>query len=145
MTFLGILVWSPLFLVLAYWLSPKEKQRVNLLLALSGLIVIAGLALFSYALILPEPRFQTLVTHYLITDLSGRFSIWEVLRTLRNSFLILFFGYSPAALLSIALAGFYFLKQRYWSLIISALIVAGVFYSLGACNRQSSHFKGVSI
>jgi len=128
MNFMGILVWSPLFMILIFWLSPKEKFWINLSLVGFGLILAVGLAWLSYAALLSHERFSVFISDYLLANLSGRFSVWNILRAFRNSLLILFAGFSPITILVICLSGFRFWQKQQWLLIFTMLVIGGIFY-----------------
>jgi len=130
MTFIGILIWTPLFLILVFYLSAKEQLWKNLFLVGLGLVLTIGLSLFFYSQILSKGQFQSFLEYLFINPLGG-FSVWEIGRTLRNCLLILFTGFSPAAFLALIVGGFYCLKNRRWFLLLTALVIGGIFYLTG--------------
>jgi len=128
MTFFGIIIWAPLLMVLVYFVSAKSRFWVNLTLIGTGILSITATALFSYALLLSQGGFSTFVNDYLFANLSNHFSLWEIARTLRNSFFILFAGFSPAAPLAVLLSGIRFLKNRRFPELLVTALIGAIFY-----------------
>jgi len=148
--FVGILLWMPVFLGWAIFKSKKLNWHQNLgwslgIIIASFLIAITGLyGLLSLSQTIdPTFRLKSLLLGYGGGGIFSGWNILNILRMLRNDGLILFYGYSLAAILGLMITGFYLVKQKKWPLIIFLLtfflpfIIIGKFWYGGLFGRYS--------
>ncbi len=148
--FVGILLWTPVFIGLVFLKSKKDNLIKNIvwglaIVAFSFLIGIGGLwFLLSFIKsINPVIRLKSLLFGY---GGNGIFTDWgflNFLRTIRNDALILFYGYSISAILSLTISGFYLIKKKKYLLLIFLLsfflpfFLTGKFWYGGLFGRYS--------
>jgi len=148
--FVGILLWMPVFLGWAIFKSKKLNWHQNLgwslgIIIASFLIAITGLyGLLSLSQTIdPTLRLKSLLLGYGGGGIFSGWNILNILRMLRNDGLILFYGYSLAAILGLMITGVYLVKQKKWPLIIFLLtfflpfIIIGKFWYGGLFGRYS--------
>jgi hypothetical protein len=138
--FIGILLWTPIFIGLTVLKSKKINWHdifwsltliiFSLLLAISGLYFLSSIFriknfLFGYGEALLDWGFLS------------------ILRMLRNDGLVLFYGYSIAAILGLLITGIYLFKKKNWSVLIFFLsfflpfLLTGKFWYGGLFGRYA--------
>ncbi|MCJ7804322.1 glycosyltransferase family 39 protein, partial [Patescibacteria group bacterium] len=148
--FVGILLWSPAFFSLVI-LRSKKIDWQNIIWSLETVLVSSVLAMIGLYWLLSSSHIidplLRLKTIFLVYGGGGIFSGWSlinILRMLRNDSLILFYGYSAAAILGLIISGFYLLKEKKWPLVIFLLsffipfIISGKFWYGGLFGRYSA-------
>jgi 4-amino-4-deoxy-L-arabinose transferase-like glycosyltransferase len=148
--FVGILLWTPVFIGLAFLKSKKDNLGKNIIWGLSVVVVsfliaIGGLwFLLSFIkTINPAVRLKNLLFGY---GGGGIFTDWgflNLLRTIRNDVLILFYGYSISAILGLIVSGYLLIKKKKYLLLIFILsfflpfFLSGKFWYGGLFGRYS--------
>jgi len=146
--FAGIIIWFPVALGLVIFRSKKRQIKKDLAIFFISAFLSLGLALTGLyailALAIPEPaeRMRAL----LLGEGSVIFSwtLFDVLRVLRNDFLILFHGYSIAAILGGIIAFVWLIKKKKYKLIIfislfmACFAITGKFWYGGLYGRWSA-------
>jgi len=148
--FVGILLWSPVFIGLAI-LKSKKINWLNIFLSLviiivSFLLAIGGLykILLISNVINPMLRLKTLLFNYGGGGILSGWSLLNILRMLRNDILILFHGYSLSAILVLIVSGIYLIKKKNWLVLIFFLsfflpfLLTGKFWYGGLFGRYSA-------
>ena len=148
--FVGLFLWTPVFLGWAIFKSKKQNWYQNFgwslgIIVASFLITITGLyGLLSLSQMMdPTLRLKSLLLGYGGGGIFSGWNILNILRMLRNDGLILFYGYSLATILGLMTTGVYLLKQKRWLLIIFLLtfflpfIITGKFWYGGLFGRYS--------
>jgi hypothetical protein len=148
--FVGILLWSPVFLGLAI-LKSKKINWSNILwglliVAASFLLAIGGLysILRLSQIISPIPRLKVILFSYGGGIILSGWGFLDILRILRNVFLILIHGYSFSAILALIISVVYFIKKRNWPVLIFFLsfflpfLLTGKFWYGGLFGRYSA-------
>lgn len=144
--FLGIIVWFPAALGLIIFRS--KAIRKDLIFFFISAFLSLGLALAglyaTLALAIPEPAERM---GALLLGEGGVLFFWtllDILRVLRNDFLILFYGYSVAAILGGLIAFVYLIKKKKYrllifvSLFLAAFGITGKFWYGGLYGRWSA-------
>ncbi|MBU3956671.1 glycosyltransferase family 39 protein [Patescibacteria group bacterium] len=144
--FPGILVWFPAAIGLILYRSKRLRKDLGIFFLsvfLSLGLALAGLYA-TLALAIPEPvvRMRTL----LLGEGGVLFSwtLLDILRVLRNDFLILFYGYSIAAILGGIIAFVWLIRQKkfktliFLSLFIASFAITGKFWYGGLYGRWSA-------
>jgi len=147
--FVGILLWSPVFIGLAILRSKKISWQnifwsVGVILA-SFLLAVAGIyyLLFVGNVIDPMLRLKTLLLGYGVRGILSGWSFLNIFRILRNDILILFHGYSLSAILVLIITGIYLIKKKNWPVLIFFLsfflpfLLTGKFWYGGLFGRYS--------
>jgi len=115
--FVGILVWFPAALGLVIFRSKKKQIKENLAIFFLSAFLSFGLAVvwfyttLSFTIVDPRERIRAL----LLGQGGILWTNWRLLdicRVLRNNFLILFRGYSAAAILGGLIAFVYLIRQK---------------------------------
>lgn len=144
--FPGILVWFPVAIGLVVYRSKKIKKDLGvffLSVFLSLGLALAGLYT-TLALAIPEPMVR--MKALLLGEGSVLFSwtLLDILRVLRNDFLILFYGYSVTAILGGLIAFVYLIKEKKYhflifvSLFLVSFLITGKFWYGGLYGRWSA-------
>jgi hypothetical protein len=148
--FSGIILWFFLALAVVCFRSTKKNFKRNLIFLSASFLLAFGLSLLSLYFIFlqfdPEPlkRLEVLFFNYGGKGIFSGWSLLELLRTLRNSFLILFYGYSPFSVLVIIFLAILLLKAKnYKGLLLMCLslipfFVSARFWYGGLFGRYSS-------
>jgi hypothetical protein len=147
--FVGILLWSPVFIGLTILRSKKINWlnifwSVGVILA-SFLLAIGGLykVLLLSQIVNPILRLKTLLFSYGGGGILSDRNFLNILRMLRNDILILFHGYSLSAILVLIITGTYLVKKKNWPVLIFFLffflpfLLTGKFWYGGLLGRYS--------
>jgi len=147
--FVGILLWSPVFIGLTI-LRSKKINWINIFWSLamvitSFLLAIGGLykLLLLSQIINPMLRLKTLLFSYGGGGILSGWSFLNILRMLRNDILILFHGYSLSAILVLIISVAYLVKKKNWPVLIFFLsfflpfLLTGKFWYGGLFGRYS--------
>ncbi len=120
LNFLGILLWFPVVLGVVFLRSQKDLILKNSCYAVMAGVVSCALGIILlYVLLLPSIPNPLERVHWLIFGFGGGgiFADWSlatVARVFRNSLFIIYYGYSPAALLaSILFVGYAYHRKLY--------------------------------
>ncbi len=144
--FPGILVWFPAALGLV--IHRSKKIRDDLILFFTSVFLSLGIAIgWLYgvlALAIPEPaeRIKTLLLGE--GNILFSWTLLDILRVLRNDFLILFHGYSIAAIIGGVIAFFWLIKEKKYKLLIfislfmTCFVITGKFWYGGLYGRWSA-------
>ena len=138
--FVGILLWSPVFIGLTILRSKKiSLQSVGWSVAaivLSFFLAVGGLY--------PISHLKVLLFGYGSGGILSNWGFLSILRTLRNDALILFYGYSLSAILVLIITGAYLVKKKNWPVLIFFLsfflpfLLTGKFWYGGLLGRYSA-------
>jgi len=116
--FVGILLWSPVFIGLAI-LKSKKINWLNIfwslaIVVISFLLAIGGLykVLWLSQMINPMLRLKTLLFSYGGGGILSGWGFLNILRMLRNDILILFYGYSLLVILVLIMIGTDLIKKK---------------------------------
>ncbi len=147
--FVGILLWSPVFIGLAI-LRSKKINWLNIFWSLaivitSFLLAIGGLyrVLLLSEIINPMARLKTLLFGYGGGGILSGWSFLNIIRILRNDILILFHGYSLSAILVLIISVADLVKKKNWPVLIFFLsfflpfLLTGKFWYGGLFGRYS--------
>jgi hypothetical protein len=148
--FVGILLWSIVFLGLAFLRSKKNNLRKNIIwgfltifLSLILSFVILFLLLFLTREVEPVARLKVIFFGFGTTGVFSGWGLMNILRMLRNSLYALFYGYSIGAILGLLFTGFYLFRKRKYSLFIFLFsffvpfLITGKFWHFGPFGRLS--------
>ncbi|MBM3205922.1 hypothetical protein FJZ41_03700 [Candidatus Shapirobacteria bacterium] len=139
--FVGLLLWAPVFIGLTILRSKKINWR-NIVWGFWLIILSFGLALGG--LFYLNAPLKVLLFNYGGGGIFAGWSFLDILRILRNDVLILFHGYSLAAILGLIFGGYFLFKKKNWPLIIFLLsffipfLITGKFWYGGLFGRYSS-------
>lgn len=145
--FPGILVWFPAGLGLIIFRSKKIKKDTLVLIFSAFFSLILALVLLyltlSQAIFNPGERIRDLLFGQ-GSVLWTNWALLDVLRVLRNDFLILFHGYSGAAIIGGAISFIWLIKERQYkttvflALFIASFAITGRFWYGGLFGRWSA-------
>jgi len=145
--FPGILIWFPAAIGLVIYRSKKIKKDLIVFLLSSFLSLVMALILLyatlSQAIFNPGERIKELLFGQ-GGVLWTNWSLLDILRVLRNDGLILFHGYSVAAILGGIIAFLWLIKERqnkllvFLSLFMASFLITGRFWYGGLYGRWSA-------
>jgi len=139
--FVGILLWSPVFIGLAI-LRSKKINWSNITWSLGVIFISFVFAVWSLYFL--EARLKVLLFDYGGRGILSGWSSLNILRMLRNDILILFYGYSLSAILVLIISVAYFFKKKNWPVLIFFLsfflpfLITGKFWYGGLFGRYSA-------
>lgn len=148
--FIGIILWFLAAIGLVIFRSTKKEIWKNLFILFGIIALLFGLStVLIYkilSLVMPAvgERVRTLLLGYGGGGVFRNWNLLNILRMLRNDFLILFHGYSIAAMLGGILGAVYLFKQRKYktiifvSLFVFSFIITGKFWYGGLFGRYSA-------
>ncbi len=127
--FLGMLIWAPVFLAVTLLKSPRKQVARNIIVV--ALLVFSA-ATVAYLLTILFNQIFSLATAKGVAELFSGFgtkvllswSLVDIIRVLRNSLYIAYYGYSPYLILVVVGSLVYFIyKKKYKELFILAFLL----------------------